>query len=435
MTPLLIALLCFAGLFALVIATVPIGIALTAVGLVGFALQAGWPAAFTVLSGDPAALLSSPDFASVPLFVLMGACAGVAGFSSDLYGAAAALVGHRRGGLAHATILGSAAFGSVCGSSPATAATFTKVALPEMLKRGYSPSFAAGTIAAGGTLKSLIPPSLIMIIYSLVAKTFILDLFLAALIPAVLTIGFNLAAIAIVARLKPKLAPVSPALPWRERWQAVVNAWPALLLLVVVFGGLYSGIFTINEGASVAALLSIAAAFIRRRLSIKQFFEALLEASSVTVMLFVILFGAYTFSYALTLAQVPVAAVAAIGNLHVQPWELVVLLLVFYLILGTVFDELAAIVVTTPYVLPLIVAAGYDPIWWGVICIIQVELSLIHPPFGIIGFVIHRVDPRISIRSVYKGVVPFIIADALVLLLLVLFPNLALWLPSVMRGF
>ncbi|HEY4202705.1 MAG TPA: TRAP transporter large permease [Devosiaceae bacterium] len=435
MTPLFIALFCFIGLFVLVLATVPIGIALTAVGLVGFAMQAGWPSAFTVLSGDPSALLSSPDFATVPLFVLMGACAGAAGFSADLYGAAAALIGHRRGGLAHATILGSAAFGSVCGSSPATAATFTKVALPEMLRRGYSPSFSAGTIAAGGTLKSLIPPSLLMIIYSLVAKTFILDLFLAALIPAILTIIFNLIAIWIMARWKPELAPTSPPLPWSERWQAIVKAGPALLLLVVVFGGLYSGIFTINEGASVAALLSIAAAFIRRRLTIKQLFDSLLESASVTVMLFIILFGAYVFSYALTLGQVPSTAVAAIGNLGVNPWELIILLLIFYLVLGTVFDELAAVIVTTPYVLPLVVAAGFDPIWWGVICVIQVELSLIHPPFGIIGFVIHRVDPRIPIRSVYKGVIPFIIADALVLVLLVLFPQLALWLPTAMRGF
>ena len=233
MQPAVIGALGIGALFALILLQVPIGFAMMTVGVVGFALQGGgWMPAFSFLAQEPSYVLSSTDLAAVPLFLLMGVFASMAGFSEDVYRAAAAFLGHRRGGLAYATIGGSAAFGAICGSSTATAATFGKVALPQMLDRGYSPAFSTGVIAAGGTLKSLIPPSLVMIIYCVVAKTFILDMFVAAVVPALITIAFNLVAIAVVVRLRPQIAPLSARLPWNERLDAAWRAAPSLALLL-----------------------------------------------------------------------------------------------------------------------------------------------------------------------------------------------------------
>ncbi|MDB5402310.1 MAG: siaT7 [Rhodopila sp.] len=238
MTPLLIGGVGLAALFVLIFLQVPIAFAMMAVGVMGFGLQAGWAPAFTLLASDPSQQFTSLDLATVPLFLMMGTFASVAGFSEDVYTAAAALLGHRRGGLAYATIGGCAASGAICGSSTATAATFGKVALPQMLRRGHSPGFSTGTIAAGGTMKALIPPSLVMILYCVVAKTYIFDLFAAAIIPALLTIALNMAAVAICVHLHPEDAPLSARLPWAERLVALRRAAPAGLLMIAIFGGL-----------------------------------------------------------------------------------------------------------------------------------------------------------------------------------------------------
>lgn len=431
MDPLLLGAAGFAGLLALIAARVPVGVAMAAVGLVGYGCLAGFRQALTLLSGDPVSYLSSVDFATVPLFLLMGSFASAAGFSADLYDVAAAFLGHRRGGLSYATIMGSAAFGAVCGSSTATAATFARVALPEMRARGYHPRLAAGTIAAGGALKSLIPPSLVMILYCIISRTFIIDLFVAALIPALLTIVLNLCAIALSVRLSPEAAPTSARADWRARLASLRRAAPALVLLLAVFGGFYSGIFTIDEAASVAAVLSLVFATVRGRLTWQGFARGLCETAGVSVMLYVIVFGASVFSYFMTLGHVPDAIVAAIGGLALPKLAIIGLLLVAYIILGTVFDEIAAIVITLPFVLPVIVQLGYDPLWWGVVMVIQVELAMIHPPFGIIVFLLHGLAPDIPMGMIYRGVVPFIVADLAVLVLLAIFPSLALWLPSI----
>ena len=433
MTAIAIGLLGLGALFALILLSVPIAIAMMAVGTVGFALQAGWSPALTFLASEPVRLLSSIDMVTLPLFLLMGAFANAAGFSEDVYAAAAAFLGHRRGGLAYATIGGCAAFGSVCGSTTATAATFGKIALPQMLRRGYSPAFAAGSIAAGGTLKSLIPPSLLMILYCVVAKTFIFDLFLASLVPALLTILLNVIAVAIVVRLDPRAAPVSEREPWKVRRAAAMRCAPAAALMLVTFGGLYSGVFTVNEAASVAAVLSLVFAVARRRLGWRSFITALQSTAGAAIMLYMILIGASVFTYFMTLAHVPEALVASIEALHLSPLATIVLLLVAYIILGTVFEELSAILITLPFVLPIVLHAGYDPVWWGVMNVIQAEVALIHPPFGIIIFLLHGLAPSIPMRTMYRGVLPFVVADFVVLVLLVAFPELALWLPRVMQ--
>lgn len=432
MSALMIGALGIAALFILILLQVPVGIAMLVVGVLGYAAQTGWGPALAMLANEPATLMASVDLATVPLFLLMGTFATAAGFSTELYTAAAAVLGHRRGGLAYATAAGSAVFGAICGSSTATAATFTKAALPEMLNRGYSPSLASGTIAAGGALKSLIPPSVTMILYCVATKTFIFDLFVASIIPAVLTIIFNLLTIAIIVRLWPGLAPTSERVPWSQRWPLIRRSMPVLGLLVVLFFGLYSGIFTVNEAASVAAVLSFAFAAIRGRLNRKVIGRAMRDCATATAMIYTIIIGSIVFGDFLTLAQVPGAIVSLLDGAHFNGITIIILLLIIYLILGSLFDEIAAMLITLPFVLPIITQLGYDPIWWGVVNVVVIEIGMIHPPLGIIGFVLHGLAPQISLSKIYRGVAPFLLADMVVLSLLVLFPMLALWLPRVM---
>jgi tripartite ATP-independent transporter DctM subunit len=434
MSPLLIGAAGIAALLVLILAQVPVGIAMIIVGVVGYALQAGWAPALTILASEPSGLLASVDLATVPLFLLMGTFASAAGFSADIYRAAAAFLGHRRGGLAYATIGGCAAFGAVCGSSTATAATFAKAALPEMLRRGYAEGFTTGTIAAGGTLKSLIPPSIVMILYCIVSRTFIFDLFVAAVVPALLAIALNLAAIWVVVRLDPSVAPLGERAAVQERRAALKGAAPALVLMAAVFGGLYSGIFTVNEAASVAAVLSLAFAVARGRLDRASLFRGLRESASATAMIYLIIIGASIFTYTMTLARVPEALIGAIGGLAMPAIAIVAILLVAYLILGAVFDEIAAMLITLPFVLPIIEKLGYDAVWWGIINVVVVELGMIIPPIGIIVFVLHGLAPHIALRTIYRGVLPFIVADLVLLALLTLVPDIALALPRALRA-
>ena len=435
MSPLVIGATGLAALFALILAQVPIGFAMIIVGVVGVALQTSWPSALTLLATEPASVLSNVDLATVPLFLLMGTFATMAGFSQEIYAAVAALLGHRRGGLAYATIGGSASFGVMCGSSTATAATFTRVALPEMLQRGYSPAFSTGTIAAGGTLKSLIPPSIVMVLYCIATKTFIFDLFTAAILPALLAIILNLAAIAIMVRLNPSVAPVTRRVEWRERWAALKKASPVLVLILGVFGGLYSGVFTVNEAASVAAVLSFLCAAARRRMTWDKFFTDVREAASATAMLYIILMGAFIFGYFITVARIPEAMGAAIQALPLPGLAIIFLILLAYLILGAVFDEISAMLITLPFILPIIIKLGYDPVWWGILNVVVIELGMIIPPIGVIVFLMHGLVPQIPITTIYRGVMPFIIADLVLLGALTLFPSISLWLPAALTAF
>jgi tripartite ATP-independent transporter DctM subunit len=434
MTPLAIGALGLGALLLLILAQVPIGFAMMIVGIVGVALQTSWGPALTILATEPVSVLSNVDLATVPLFLLMGMFASMAGFSDEIYAAVAALLGHRRGGLAYATIGGSAAFGVMCGSSTATAATFAKVALPQMLKRGYSPAFSTGTIAAGGTLKSLIPPSVVMVLYCIASKTFIFDLFVAAIVPAILALLLNLAAIAIVVRLRRSWAPVSARVDWGTRWAALRQASPALLLIVGVFGGLYSGVFTVNEAASVAAVLAFLCALARGRITWTALVAGLREAASTTAMLYVILMGAFVFSYFITVARVPEALVRSLEGLPLPPLVIVLLILAAYLVLGAVFDEISAMLITLPFVLPVVVGLGYDAVWWGILNVVVIELGMIIPPIGVIVFLLHGLAPEIRMATIYRGVTPFIIADLALLAILTVFPAISLWLPALLSS-
>ena len=361
------------------------------VGIVAFALQTDWGPALTFLASEPSQVLGSTDIAAVPLFLMMGAFVNVSGFSKDLYTAAAALLGHRRGGLAYATIGGSAAFGAICGSSPATVATFTRVALPEMLERRYSPAFSGATIAAGGALKALIPPSLSMILYSVVARTYIFDVFIAAVIPALITIVANIAAIALVVRWNPSIAPV-------------------------------------------AAVVSFVFALMRGTVTVNNFVTGMRDTALTAGMIYFVLIGSSVFTYFISLAKVPEQLIDFLGHVDLPPVGIIVLMLGGYLVLGAVFDELAAMIVTLPFALPIIVHFGYDPVWWAIINVIIVELGLVIPPIGLVILILHAMRPDIPLHRLYKSIVPFVVADLLVLALLTAFPAIALWLPALLRG-
>lgn len=434
MTTTAIGVIGIVALFALVVLHVPLAFGMIVVGIVAFAVQTNWGPALTFLASEPSQVLGSMDLAAVPLFLMMGAFVNVSGFSKDLYTAAAALLGHRRGGLSYATIGGSAAFGAICGSSPATVATFTRVALPEMLQRGYSPSFSGATIAAGGALKALIPPSLSMILYCVVARTYIFDVFIAAVIPALITIAANIAAITIVVRMNPSIAPVSPQVSRQEKLIALWRAAPAILLIGVIFVGLYSGIFTVSEAASVAAVVSFVFALLRRTITPNNFARGLRDTALTAGMIYFVLIGSSVFTYFISLAKIPEQLIELLGRVNLPPLGIITLMLAAYLVLGAIFDELAAMVVTLPFALPIIVHFGYDPVWWAIINVIIVELGLVIPPIGLVILILHAMRPDIPLYKLYKSIIPFVVADLFVLALLTLFPALALWLPALLKN-
>jgi C4-dicarboxylate transporter, DctM subunit len=431
--PLTVAGLGLAGMFALILLHVPLGIAMGVTGTIGFALLVDWGPAFALLANETASAFTSLDLATIPLFILMGGLAGVAGLSDDLYRMAQALVGHRRGGLSVATVGGCAAFGAVCGSSIATTATFTRVALPSMIRRGYSPGFATGTIAAGGTLGVLVPPSVIMVIYAVLAEQLIVTLYIAAIAPAALAIALHCVAIAIVARVSPRSAPAGPRMPWPQRLREARHGGTAVAMIAIVLGGITFGVFTATEGAAVGATLAFLFAALRRRLNRRTLVTALSETAATTAMIYVIIVGATVFGYFVTVSHAPQRIVEAISASQLPVPVLMALLMLMFVALGAVFDELAAMVITMPFVLPLVIGWGFDPVWWGVIMVVIIEIGLLTPPLGMNVFVIHGMAPDVPLARIYAGVSPYIASNLVRLALLLVFPAIALWLPEALR--
>jgi tripartite ATP-independent transporter DctM subunit len=428
MDPLLIGALGLALMFALILVRVPIGIAMAMSGFIGFALLGGVKPSLSILVSEPAGIIGNYEFAVIPLFLLMGSFATAGGLSAEIYKLANAFVGHRTGGLAIATMGGCALFGAVCGSSPATAATFGRVALPQMLDRGYSPSFATGCIAAGGTLGALVPPSIIMIIYAVLAQVSILDVFVAAVIPAALAILFHTIAISLYARLVPDAAPAGPRVQWRERLTVLRKSWAVVVLLVSVIGGIYGGIVTVNEAAAVGATFTLFLAVFRRRLTWGTFLHALGETASNTAVIYLIIFGASIFSYFFTISGAPSELVALIGGIDAPPLVIIFALLLMYLVLGSVFETVSAMLITMPFVLPLVISLGYDPIWWAIINVVVIELGMITPPIGLNVFVLKGVAKDIPLGTIFRGVSIFVASDLIRLILLTVFPTLSLYL-------
>ena len=428
--PVTTGLLGLAAMFVLIALQIPVGFAMGVVGVVGTGLIIGFEPALTLLGTEPSAAMAAEGLAVIAMFLLMGNLAHIGGLSDELYRLAFVYLGHRRGGLIFATIGACAGFGAVCGSSVATAATMAKIALPQMLERGYAKSLAAGAIASGGTLGMIIPPSVVMILYAILTENSIISLFLAAIVPGLLAVVFYFVAIAITVKLKPELAPLGEQTSWAERRRVTKSSWAVLLLAFTVSGGIYSGIFTVSEAASVGASIALFLALFRKRLNKNSFLSCLGETASNTGLIFVIIIGASVFSYFATLSGLPAATVAAIEGLGLPPLLVIVCLMIFYLILGSIFDTIAAMVLTLPFVYPLVVGLGYDPVWWGVVNVVVIELGMITPPIGINVFVLHGMAKDLPLSTIFRGVKPFLLADLARLIVLILFPSLSLWLPS-----
>lgn len=421
-----------AAMFVLIVFQVPVGIAMGVVGVVGTGMIIGFDPALTLLATEPSGAMAAEGLAVIALFLLMGNLAHVGGLSSELYRLAHVYLGHKRGGLIFATVGACAGFGAICGSSVATAATMARIALPEMLSRGYAKPLAAGSIAAGGTLGMIIPPSVVMILYAILTENSIIALFLAAIVPGLMAVVFYFIAVAIAVRRNPETAPVGDRSDWRTRSRVSRASWAVVLLAITVSGGIYSGIFTVSEAASVGASVALLLAIFRRRLTRPKFLAALGDTASNTGMIFIIIIGASVFSYFATLSGLPAATVAWIESMDLPPLMVIGFLMVFYLILGAIFDTIAAMVLTLPFVYPLVIGLGYDPIWWGVINIVVIELGMITPPIGINVYVLHGMAKDLPLNTIFRGVIPFVIADLARLITLILFPTLTLWLPEVL---
>jgi C4-dicarboxylate transporter, DctM subunit len=427
MDSILLATLGFLGMFLLIFLHIPIGVAMAVAGFVGFGLLAGFRPAISLLATEPISALTSLDLAVIPLFLLMGSFASVSGLSANIYDVAHAFTGHRRGGLASATVLGCALFGAVCGSSLATAATMGRVALPEMKRRNYKPSIATGCIAAGGTLGILIPPSVIMVIYAFLAQVFIIDLFIAALFPALIAVSLYLIAIEIYVRIYPDAAPAGKRASWAERGAALRRGWGVIFVLAAVIGSIYGGICTVNEAAALGAGFTFIFTVARGRLNVNTFRTVLTETACNTAMIYLIICGASIFSYFVTATKVSDVMVRAISDLQVGPLVVILMLVILYLFLGSVFEVVSAMVITLPLVLPLVTSLGYHPVWWGIVLVMLVEIGMITPPIGMNVFVLHGIDRSVPLKTIFAGIVPFLCADTVRLTMVILFPVLCLW--------
>ncbi|MFN0163648.1 MAG: TRAP transporter large permease [Burkholderiales bacterium] len=426
------------GLLVLMMLRVPIAIALMITGTLGYAAAQGWAVAFKTLASVPYELTGANpgvaySFTVVPLFIFMGAVASRATMSRELFEAANAIFSGVRGALAAATIGACAAFAAICGSSIATAATFSKVAIPEMRRHGYDMELATGAVASAGTLGILIPPSLILVIYSLVAEESIAKLFAAAMIPGILlAIGYVLV-IAILARVRPHLMPASPSQPLGARLRAVAGMWKLALLFVLAVVGIYAGWFSPTEAAAIASFAAIVIGFATRTLSLRNLWAAGVETVQTSAMLFIIVIGAFIFSRLIVLTQFPATLASAVKAADLAPWLIIFAIALLFLLLGTFLEEVSTLLITVPVLLPVVKGLGYDPIWFGVFVTVMCTVGLISPPVGLTVFVVQSQHPEVPLQKIYRGVLPFLAADCVLLVALVAFPALALWLPSTLK--
>jgi len=421
------------ALLAVLFLRVPIAVSLALVGTCGYAAIDSWHTALGVVASVPFELASAYSLSVVPLFILMGAVASRAQMSRELFDAANAVFSGFRGALASATVGACAAFGAICGSSIATAATFSKVAIPEMRRHGYDDSVAAGSVAAAGTLGILIPPSVILAVYSLVAEQSLAKLFAAALIPGLILAALYVVAVVITARLRPQSMPRVAPMRMHERLRAARGMWKLVLLFFFAVVGIYLGWFSPTEGAAISAFAAILIGFATRALTLRALAEAFLESVFASAMLFFIIVGAFIFARFIVLTRLPNELVAWVSDARLAPLTIVLLVVVLYLVLGTALEEVSTILITVPVVLPLMVHLGYDGIWFGIFVTVMATVGLISPPVGLTVFVIQAQNPDIPAAKIYRGTLPFLVADFVLVALLIAFPALALWLPAVLK--
>ncbi len=427
------ALVGFAAVFVLALLRVPLAFAMGAVGFVGLGLLRGW----APTAANAAQVVYDTGFAYtlsvVPLFILMGNFVARAGLAHELFRAAHTFIGHVRGGLAHATVVACAGFGAICGSSIATAATMAKVAYPPMKRLGYSESLSTGVIAAGGTLGIMIPPSTIMVIYGIVTETNIGKLFAAGVVPGLMTAAMLMAGIAWMTWRDPAAGPAGERSSWAERWAAVRGIWGVALLVVVVLGGIYGGVFTATEGAGIGAAGAFFFALARRTLTWKVLYEVLVESARTTAMLFTILIAAMLFSSFVNFTTMPGDLKAWILSQGFSPLAVVAAMMVIYVLLGTIMEELSMVLLTIPVFFPIVTGLGFDAVWFGVLIVLVVQIGLISPPVGMNLFVLNALLPDVTLKQVFAGVWRFVAILTVALFVVLEWPQLALWLPGFMR--
>lgn len=406
----------------------PVAIAMAVVGLGGVMLVQGWGQAAYVLSTSPFESIFPYSFSVIPLFVLMGVFAARAGLSRSLFDLVNAFVGHWRGGLAVSTVGACAIFGAICGSSLATVATIGRVAMPEMRRYGYDDSLSSASVAAGGTLGVLIPPSIILVIFGLLTQTSIGQLFVGAIIPGVLGTVLYALAVMIRARMRPDLAPRADRIGWRGRAALFGRVWSVLLLFFVVVGGIQLGWFSPTEAAGVGAFGAFVLALIAGSITVPTLREIVRETAGLTGMIFLILIGASFFNFFLETTGLPRMLAETIGGSNLHPTMIMVLILLFYIVLGCFMDSMSMVLLTVPLLAPVALALDYDMVWFGVLVVTVAEIGLITPPVGMNLFVVQGTVPGLKQATVVRGILPFIMADVLRLGLLVAFPVLTLWL-------
>jgi C4-dicarboxylate transporter DctM subunit len=425
-----IAVLGFVALLVLMLLRVPVGMAMGLVGVTGFAYLVNGDAALKIIGHTSMRTVTDYTFGVIPMFLLMGAFVSNSGMSRELFRAANSFVGHFRGGLGIATIAACAGFAAISGSSVATAATFATVAYPEMRRYNYPQSFATGVIAAGGTLGAMLPPSTVLAVYGIITEQDIGKLFIAGIIPGLLAASMDMLTVVVIGWLRPDFLPVAPRHSWKERLVGLRDIWAMLLLFIFVIGGLYGGLFTPTEAGGVGATGALIIGIVRGKLDGLQIRRSLLQAVRTAAAVLTVLIGALLFGYFLTVTQTPQKVTAFLTALGLGRYGVLALIMVMYIVLGCLMDSLAMIILTIPIIFPVVMQLGFDPIWFGVIIVMTVELGLIHPPVGMNVFVIKSVVQEVTFSTIFRGVLPFILTDLIRLVILIAFPILALWLPS-----
>jgi len=429
----LLSILILVFMFIVLFCGMPIGFAMGLSAVLGTLLLIDAQAAFSLLGQTAYDTAVTYNLSVVPMFVLMGYIAGGAGLSEALYRACNAWLGHRRGGLALATIGGCGAFAAICGSSIATAATMAQIALPEMRRYNYDDRLATGAVAAGGTIGILIPPSIIMVIYGLLTETSISKLFLAGFLPGLLTVAGFMLTITIMTRINPRLGPRAEPAPMVVKLAALRSVWGPVLLFLLVIGGLYFGVFSPTEAAGIGAVGAFALGVLNRGFDGEALRQALLDTVRTTAMIFTILIGAILFNNFLILASMPNLVSGWITGLPLGKLAILLVIIGMYFVLSCLLDSLAMILLTIPIVFPIVSALGYDPVWFGIIIVMVVELGLITPPIGMNVFVIKGIAREVPLYTIFRGVTPFIVAQIILIAVLIAFPEIALWLPSTMQ--
>jgi tripartite ATP-independent transporter DctM subunit len=429
----LIGVLGVVVLLAALLVRVPIAVALASVGFLGYAAADGLPKALKMLGSVPFSLSTAYSLSVIPLFILMGAVASRAGMSRELFDAANALFSGFRGALTHATIGACAAFGAICGSSIATAATFSKVSIPEMRRHGYDAGFAAGAVASAGTLGIIIPPSVILAIYSIVAEQSLPKLFAAALIPGLILAALYVITVAIVARLRPDLMPRTASMPIGERLRAARGMWKLALLFFLAVVGIYLGWYSPTEAAAVSAFAAIVIAFATGHMRWRGLLDAFMETAFATAMLFFIVIGAFIFARFIVLTQFPTALAGWVKDWGLSPVMVIVAVMLLYFLLGTFLEEVSTILISVPVTLPLVLAIGYDGVWFGIFVTVMATIGLISPPTGMTVFVIQAQNPDIPAARIYRGTLAFLVADFVLVGMLIAWPALTSWLPAVLK--